>query len=195
MKLYNKTKYPDELLEAVLVEAGRAVGARTSKVIVKVTSAKPGYVHCRGIATKCDYVKRFFLDTRAYRKGTHKLKEGIVETDGGYLRLTVPYPKIPDWIKNSDIYPRWLEAHQAEPENIASLIFSVAAHEWRHIKQYQTRMFRDRFSVKQEQAKRHDNRAWEKDATRAASKAEKRNTNNKAEAITNLITWLEEQYE
>ncbi len=42
MKLYNKTKYPDELLESLLVQAGKAVGARTTGTIIKVTSANLG---------------------------------------------------------------------------------------------------------------------------------------------------------
>jgi len=40
MKLYNKTKCPDKILTGLLAAAGRSVGARTSKVVVKVTQGQ-----------------------------------------------------------------------------------------------------------------------------------------------------------
>lgn len=189
MKLYNKTKYPDDLLEQLLVSAGKAVNARTTNVIVIATSSKPGYNHCKGVATRCDYVRRFALSTRAYKKNSGELKKGYVETDGGYFRLTVPYPFIPDWIKNSDIYPRWKEAHQFDGLNIAELIFSVASHEWQHIKQYQSGKFN--FRDKTERAKHHDNRIWEKDAIKASNKAKDKPKTQTQDAILALSLWIE----
>jgi hypothetical protein len=190
MKLYNKTQYPDSLLEDLLVAAGRAVGARTTNVIVIATSAKPGYNHCSGTAYEADYVRRFALDTRRHTKDTHELKKGWVETDGGYFRIVTPYPFIPDWIKKSDIYPRWVEAHQFDGLNLAELIFSVANHEWRHIRQYQDGLFN--FKDKTEKAKHHDNRAWERDAIKASSKAKDKPKNKAQDAILNLALWIEE---
>jgi len=190
MKLYNKTKYPDDLLESLLIEAGKAVNARTAKVIVIATSGKAGYPSCHGVATRCDYVKRFALDTRAYKKGTYELKKGLVETDRGYFKITLPYPFLPDWVKASESYKQGRLLHDGL--SITESIFSVASHEWRHIKQYQDNMFRDRFFVKQERRKRHDNRAWEKDAIKAANKAQDKPKNKAQEAILNLSLWIEE---
>lgn len=189
MKLHNKTKYPDDLLESLLVEAGKAINARTTKVIVIATSSKAGYYNCHGVATKCDYVKRFALDTRAYKKGTGELKTGLVETDGGYFKITLPYPFIPQWIKDSDIYPQWQEAHKFDGLTISELIYSVASHEWQHIKQYQDRKFN--FRDTRERAKRHDNRVWERDAIKASSKAIAQPKNKAQEAILNLSLWIE----
>ena len=188
MKLYNKTKYPDDLLENLLVEAGKAVNARTTKVIVIATSGKAGYLACHGIATRCDYVKRFALDTRAYKKGTYELKKGLVETDRGYFKITLPYPFLPDWVKNTETFKQGRFPHDGL--NITETIYNVASHEWQHIKQYQdcTFNFRDRH----ERAKRHDNRAWEKDAIKAANKARTKPKNKVQEAILNLSLWIEE---
>ena len=190
MKLYNKTRYPGVLLEKLLVEAGKAVGARTFGVVVIATSAKPGYVHCHGTAYRADYVRRFVLGARAYKKGGVELKKGEVETDGGYYRITLPYPFVPDWIKQSDIYPRWMEAHCFDGLSIAELIFHTASHEWQHIKQYQKCKFN--FRDKREQAKNHDNRAWERDAIKASSKAKSKPKNKAQEAMLSLALWIEE---
>ena len=188
MKLYNKTKYPNELLEQLLVEAGKAVNARTSSVIVIATSAKPGYNHCYGTAHRADYVRRFALDKRQYKKGSYELKKGEVETDGGYFNITLPYPFVPDWIKQSDLYPRWMEAHSFDGLSIAELIFSTASHEWQHIKQYQERKFN--FRDKRERAKRHDNRAWERDAIKASSKAKAKPKDKAQGAMLSLALWI-----
>lgn len=190
MKLYNKTRYPNELLEQLLVEAGKSVGARTSKVIVIVTSAKPGYNHSYGTAHRCDYVKRFALDKRQYQKDGIHLKRGMVETDGGYFTLTVPYPFVPKWIKESDIYPAWSEAHSFDGLSIAESIFKTASHEWRHIRQYQERSFN--FRDQRERAKHHDNRSWERDAIKASSKAKDKPKNKAQEAMLSLALWIED---
>ena len=193
MKLYNKTKYPDDLLQALLIEAGKAIGARTSKVIVIVTSGKPGYPYTRGVAQRCDYVRHWALETRAYKKGTYELKKGEVETDGGYFRLTIPYPFTPDWVKNSQHYQEWKAQHRGIDR--AEQIFSTACHEWQHIRQYQTLIGAKGsfiFSNRKERRKHHDNRAWEKDAIKAASKVKTKPRSQAQEAILNLAIWLEE---
>lgn len=191
MKLYNKTKYPDALLENLLVEAGKAVGARTSNVIFVVTNSKPGYNHTKGIAQRADCVRRFALSTRAYTKTSNRteLVKGYVDTDGGWVRLTIPYPFIPKWIKESDIYPAWSKAHCFDGLSIAESIFRVATHEWQHIRQYQERKFNFRDS--RERAKRHDNRIWERDAIKAASKASGKPHNKSQEAMLALSLWVE----
>ncbi len=187
MKLYNKTKYPDELLEPLLAEAGKAVGARTSNVIVKVTQGR--YYNCRGLATRCGWVSRWFLATRAYRKGGVYLREGDVSTDGGYIRLTLPNPFIPEWIKKSEHYEAWAKSHKHDGLTFSELIFSVASHEWQHIKQYQKGKFN--FRDKQERAKHHDNRVWEKDAIKASNKALSKPKSNAQESILNLALWID----
>ena len=194
MKLYNKTKYPDELLESLLVEAGKAVKARTSNVIVIATSAKQGYNRCSGVAQRADWVMRWALSSRAYKKGTGKyrsgeLKEGMVETDGGYYKITLPYPFIPEWVRNSEHYKAWKEANCYDGISIAENIFKTASHEWQHIKQYQINKYHFRDRV--ERAKHHDNRVWEKDAIKASSKAINKPHNKAQEAILNISLWLE----
>jgi hypothetical protein len=187
MKLYNKTKYPNELLEPLLKEAGKAVGARTTNVIVKVTQGR--YRYCRGMAHKCGWVKKWFLDTRAHRKGGVYLKEGMVGTDGGYFTLTMPNPFIPDWVKNSEHFKAWSEAHNHDGLTISELIYSVASHEWQHINQYQENKFS--FYDKGERAKHHDNRVWEKDAIKASNKATAKPKDKAQESILNMALWIE----
>lgn len=190
MKLYNKTRYPDNLLESLLVQAGKAVGARTANVIVVVNCAKPGYHHIYGTAYRCDYVKRWALEARRYTKDGTRLKQGIVETDGGYFTLTIPYPFVPKWIKESDIYPAWSEAHCFDGLSIAEGIFKTATHEWQHIIQYQQRKFN--FRDRRERAKHHDNRAWERDAIKASSRANGKPRDKAQEAMLNLALWIED---
>ena len=74
--------------------------------------------------------------------------------------------------------------------SITESIFSVASHEWQHIKQYQDGKFN--FRDRHERAKRHDNRAWEKDAIKAANKVKNKPRNKAQEAILNLSLWIEE---
>jgi len=68
MKLLNRTKVSDRAIEAVLVAAGRMVGARTSGVVVCVTHGSGG-----GMAYEC---------CRVRWAGRHWLN-----TDGGAFRI------------------------------------------------------------------------------------------------------------
>ena len=89
MKLYNKTRYPDELLTPVLSAAGRAVGARTTGVVVKCTMRRD--FACSGTAYNYVSVRRFHLAGRAYTKssGRTRLLEGVVACDG-FIELRLP---------------------------------------------------------------------------------------------------------
>ncbi len=54
MKLYNRTRIPDEVLRALLVKAGRSVGARTGNVAVQVN---PANVTSKGCAYNWDLLR------------------------------------------------------------------------------------------------------------------------------------------
>ncbi|MCI0349591.1 MAG: hypothetical protein L0Z53_09225 [Acidobacteriales bacterium] len=114
MKLYNKTRIPDDVLEPLLTAAGRAVGARTAGVVVKVTQARSRRI-C-GLAQNHTTVYLWHLSNRYRSIGTHR----HISTDGGWFRLTIPY-----------VGCRW------EPLALAEDVFKVAAHEWAHIRDYQ----------------------------------------------------------
>jgi hypothetical protein len=179
MKLYNKTRIPDTVLAPVLIDAGRAVGARTAGVIVKVTQGQ-SYWSCSGTASRCDWVKRWFLATRAYKKDptsrTKLLIKGIVDTDCGMINLTMP--RVRD--------------NPHDPLERAESIYNMAAHEWGHIKQYQERRLITAMHDATLRRRRHDNRPWEKDAIKAASKAQRKATGKKADHILALALVLEE---
>ncbi len=75
MKLINNTRVLDRVLEAVLLKAGRAVGARTAGVVVQVNS---GRRRVHGMAYDCDLVR--------WRRGSRRW----MATDGGAFRITLP---------------------------------------------------------------------------------------------------------
>jgi hypothetical protein len=77
MKLLNYTKIPDAILEPLLLRAGRAVGARTAGVVVKVN---PAYrcTGSSGMAYACAWVR--------WKRGS----ECRLTTDGGAFRISLP---------------------------------------------------------------------------------------------------------
>ena len=82
VKLYNKTPYPSEPLRALLEVAGRAAGARTAGVVVKITLARGTQV--RGFAQRSTFLYGWHL----WRGGGQR----VVMTDGGYIQLQLPHP-------------------------------------------------------------------------------------------------------
>jgi hypothetical protein len=112
MKLYNKTKLPDSVLEPLLIAAGRAVGAKTSGVVVKVTQGRNAGVS--GMAQSASFVNTWHL------KRVSKWKSERVTTDHGWFRITIPWSR-----------PGW------DSLAVAQSFFQVAMHEWKHIADYQ----------------------------------------------------------
>ncbi len=112
MKLYNKTKLPDAVLERLLIAAGRAVGARTTNVVVKVTQGR--HRGCSGMASHASYVNTWHLHR------VRKWKSERVSTDGGWFRITIP-----------QFSQGW------DALALAQQFFEVAMHEWKHIADYQ----------------------------------------------------------
>jgi len=113
LKLYNKTKLSDFVLEPLLVAAGRAVGTKTSGVVVKVTQGRNAGVS--GMAHLASFVNTWHL------KRISKWKSERVTTDGGWFRITIPWSR-----------PGW------DSLAVAQSLFEVAMHEWVHIRDYQT---------------------------------------------------------
>ena len=113
MKLYNKTKLSDAVLEPLLTAAGRAVGAKTTGVVVKATQGRNRGVY--GVAHSASFVYQWHL-----KRCTPKGRNRMISTNGGYFHLTIPKPA-----------PGW------DFLGLARQVFEVAAHEWVHIKDYQ----------------------------------------------------------
>lgn len=82
MKLYNRSKIADSVLQDLLIKAGRSIGANTQNVVVQVNpSCQNRWLHIRGMAYECDSVligKRF------------------VATDGGWFKISLPILRITD---------------------------------------------------------------------------------------------------
>ena len=112
MKLYNKTKLPNAVLEPLLTAAGRCVGARTSGVVVKVTQGQNRGVS--GVAEHATFVNTWHL------KRVKNWKHERVSTDHGWFRITIPWSR-----------PGW------DSLAVAQSFFQVAMHEWKHIADYQ----------------------------------------------------------
>jgi hypothetical protein len=124
VKLYNKTQCPDEIVENLLVRAGRACGkVRTTGVIVIVTAGRTGQV--KGMAHECTGVYEFKLRRmKQTRKNGKRVRGRCINTDGGYFAITLP-----------QILPTIVG--QTDPLARAENFFQVAIHEWGHIRDYQ----------------------------------------------------------
>lgn len=169
MKLYNKTRIPDAVIEPLLVEAGRVAHARTTGVIVIVNPNRSRYTGCKGLAHRAFRVYQWVLSSRQRNKDGN-YKERLVSTDGGYFSITLPI--------------KWDDSLAAAQE-----FFRVAVHEWTHIKQYQTGYRFDRT----ERKKRHDNRPWEKEANKAMNSSTDRLHIRRQDAILNLALEIEKR--
>lgn len=119
MKLYNKTKCPDEILRPLLVAAGKSVGARTGKVIVKVTQSQS---QCsRGLTSGHTFVYNWHLRRKRLKK---KKNHGhTIYTDGGWFRISLP-----------------AKSRFGNYSN-AKNFYEVAQHEWSHIKHQQQNIY------------------------------------------------------
>ena len=111
MKLFNKSQLADAVLEAVLAAAGRAVGAKTTGVVVKVTAGRNRGVY--GMAHHCFVVYKWHL-----QRGGSRTKG--IKTNGGYFQLTIPRPA-----KSWDFL------------GLAQQVFEVAAHSGFTLRDYQ----------------------------------------------------------
>ncbi len=112
MKLYNKTKVAPDILDAVLVAAGRCTKARTTGAVVKVTQ---GHRACSsGYAKRANFVNTWHL------RRVRKWKEERVNTDGGYFSIVLPQR-----------FSTW------DALDLAVSFFQVAIHEWVHIADFQ----------------------------------------------------------
>lgn len=173
MKLYNHTRIDDKVLRNVLTAAARSVGCKSADTVVKITTNRTFYWKVNGTAYNYWQVARWFVQTgRGQTTKTGACKSGYINCDG-VIWLRVPYT----------------QRNPGDKLQIAESIFSVAAHEFQHIKQYHTGKFRfDR----SERRKKHDNRSWEKDAIRAASRAVKHANITKQDVIISLATHLED---
>lgn len=113
MKLYNKTKLSDVVLESLLTAAGRCVGAKTANVIVKVTQGRWRAVS--GMAHMADFCYAWHL-----KRCTVAGRTRVIRTDGGWFSITIPAPR-----------------HGYDQLAVAQQVFEVAMHEWVHIRDYQ----------------------------------------------------------
>ena len=139
MKLYNRTKVPDKVLQEVLQHAARLVGARSKSVVVMVRSSR----WCHGMAWRGMPYEWFLRGERWHKE--HGRGE-LIDTDCGWFEIWLP----------KDFY--------SDPLVLAESFFKVAAHEWRHIRDYQKGGV---FTRK----RRWASRPQEKRAIRSASRA------------------------
>ena len=179
MKLYNKTKCPDAILEPLLVRAGRQIGVRTGGVIVKVTAGRSAA--CRGQAFECSWVYVWHLRNLKSRRNGR-----AIETDCGYFALSLPAPLV-------------LGGASSDALKCAETFSSVARHEWGHIKDYQHGGTERLDWSKKTAAGRcapHDLRPEEKRANRysreAAEKIEAGKLQTADDDILALAIWMEE---
>ena len=178
MKLYNKTRVPDAILAPLLIAAGRAVGARTGGVVVKVAAGR----YLSGEACDCNWVRFGGRDGYDYKRG-HK-----VNTDCGYIRLTVAMPgRAPTWYDASTVAEM---TANFDPLERAEATYQLALHEWAHIKDFQqrTRFYEPR--TLGGGRPRHDDRPVEIAAYRQVRNAEERQRSGRLASRDDLILAL-----
>lgn len=187
MKLYNKTRCPNALVESILLRAGKACGkVRTTGVIVIVTRATTGRV--RGLAHEASGVYEFALRRFKQRHKAKITRGRCINTDGGYFSISLP-------LLSPNARTHWVTdaLHRAEQ------FFCVAVHEWGHIRDYQAGgSWKLPWAVTRQGHRRenHDDRPEERRANRYAREAESRiksgTVQSPDDAILDLALWLEE---
>ncbi len=115
MKLVNKTTLPDEVLRVILVKAGRAVRARTSRVVVMVTQGR-ALGRCSGLAESASRVHLF--------DGPRHMRH--LDTDCGWFKIVLPAVR---WSAGGDDW--------GDPLRSAEAFYRCARHEWNHVREYQ----------------------------------------------------------
>jgi len=153
MKLYNRTDLPDRLLERVLYHAAKNVGGvRTSGVVVLVKPTRSIW-YSRSCAHRSMiyewYAKGWTPKQCQARRDAGKNPLGrLIITDGGWIEIKL-------YINRDPFYG-------------SMNFYEVAAHEWRHVKDYQRGVkFGDYHRL-------YRNRPHEKRAMQAASTAVRR---------------------
>lgn len=111
MKLYNRTKCPDEILQPLLRIAGQSVGAHTAGVIVILSQGRYRR-ESGGHAHSASAIKRSFTANR------------WVRTDGGYVTITIPNMQGTDYRSKDAV-------------DLAFAFLRIAAHEFGHIRDMQ----------------------------------------------------------
>jgi len=126
MKLYNKTKCPDAILRSILVAAGRSVGARTAKVVCKITQG-------RSLRSKGMAYSGFPYQWHLKRVKSKQARHRIIETDGGWIEIMLPQLYS---IRHMKCFP------SVDAITLASAFLKTAQHEWAHIKDFQHHTYR-----------------------------------------------------
>jgi hypothetical protein len=178
MKLYNRTKVPDAVLGPLLMAAGRAVGARTGGVIVKVAGGR----HLSGTAYGCNKLRFNYRGGYDYRKGHW------VKTDSGYIQFTLAMPgRAPTWYDASTVAKM---IANFDPLERAEATYRLALHEWAHIRDFQqgTRFCEPR--TLGGRRPRHDDRPVEIAAYRQVRDAEDRQRVGRLASRDDLILAL-----
>lgn len=120
MRMFNKTKCPDELLKPLLILAGRSVGAKTSRVVVKVTQGRSYY--SRGTAEAAHYVYTWHLKGR--RTGKKSTLGRKIRCIGGFFTIALP--------------AKCEKFTGIGGTDRARAFYETAQHEWGHIRDYQS---------------------------------------------------------
>ena len=126
MKFYNKTRCPDKILKPLLVAAGKSVGVRTGKVVVKITQGQG--LSSNGRVYSAPLVYSWHLRKLKCRRNPNNNNLGqLIRTDGGWIEITLPKLKCPEIMK----------CFSADAITLAERFYKTAQHEWAHIKDNQ----------------------------------------------------------
>ena len=166
MKLINKTNIPNEFIEPLLKQAGIQSGCRTSKTYIKISYRNSYYsLSVSGKAYNYTGINDYYLTGNSKR---------ILVCDG-YITM---------------ILPNVLAVSKSYPVNYLTLsenIYSVAVHEFAHIKDFQHRIT----NTYKNRNKPYKSRPCEILARKIARQSMNHLNSDRQDLILNLAIWLE----
>lgn len=170
MKLINRTRSSDSVVQQVLKAAAASLGKRlnTTDVVVKVTQGR--FINSTGIAERADLI---------WKQGS-----GYIKTKGGTFTIVLPK------LSTHPAYQKYDALWCAEQ------FFKTARHEWCHIYDFQ---YEKRHHTRLDHSQRvngrrpaHDYRPEEKRVQEYVQQAEQRKTaNDYVDSIVNLALEIE----
>ena len=175
MKLFNLTKLDDKILKQLLYAAAKktGMGVRTSKVVVKVSKGNSAHGSVRPTRGWGYYVG--WLKGKPRKKWTLNDHQ-VLYSDGGTMLLWIFLPSSSYLIGKMDTI------------TIAEKIYSLAAHEWKHVADLQKKKHFGQYN------RNWGNRPHERRAIAAAQRADRKKNERPdiQDAIINLAINIEE---
>jgi len=137
VKLYNKTKLPEEPLKSLLREAKKLARA-TGGVVTKITNGSQRSNTSSGVAQRMNLVYDWHLRNKSKNKDG-KRKKNLIRTRGGMITVAPPVSYFRRMKKRIEQRPDWYTPEEIlkQARFAALCTFRTMIHEYAHIWQFQ----------------------------------------------------------